>query len=302
MSDLLLRRRLMMVGGSPTPPTPIVLQPFSVGANKQVYFSPGNLQWSATNGGTTSTTHATADGLGAAGTWRFAENQWDYVGDASQGTVYGVGGDSTIKCNNANVSQIYQGWIDLIYWGTSGYNGKQPYQASSVSGNNDISGTNYDWGVYNAIYNPKTHTTDPAGTWRILTNDEFVYIFNTRSTTSGVRYAKAQVNGSNGLIIVPDEWTTHTYTLNSTNTTGANYSTNVISLNDWNVLEEAGCVFLPAAGHRTANINSFGNYWSGTANAYNNSYIAVFTNTAFVQSYNNPRGSGISVRLVRDVI
>ena len=49
-------------------------QPFSVSATKKVLFSPGNLQWSATGGGTTATTHAVAGGGTAEGTWRFAEH------------------------------------------------------------------------------------------------------------------------------------------------------------------------------------------------------------------------------------
>ncbi len=64
---------------------------FSVSATDSVLFSPGNLQWSATG------SHAVAGGGTAAGTWRFALNQWDMIGAA-----------------NSNVSSTYTGWIDLI--------------------------------------------------------------------------------------------------------------------------------------------------------------------------------------------
>lgn len=53
---------------------------FSVSDTQKVYFSPGNLQWSATNGGSTPTSHAVAYNDTAAGTWRFAPNQWDTIG------------------------------------------------------------------------------------------------------------------------------------------------------------------------------------------------------------------------------
>ncbi|MBO4740283.1 MAG: hypothetical protein J5605_01425, partial [Bacteroidales bacterium] len=264
---------------------------FSVSAGTSVFFSPGNLQWSAKNGGSTATTHTVAGGGTAAGTWRFAPNQWDTIGTA-----------------NSLISDTNSGWIDLFGWGTSGYNSKYPYMTSTTysdygNGNSNISGTNYDWGVYNAIYNPKTSTTDAPGTWRTLTQAEWEYLLNTRSTTSGIRYAKATVNGVSGLIIVPDNWSTSTYALNSTNTTGAAYTTNVITSAQWTTLENAGCAFLPAAGNRygasVGNVGSNGYYWSAT---YDNSFYAYglnFSSGSVFPSNNRNRYDGQSVRLVR---
>ena len=263
---------------------------FSVSANDSVLFSPGNLQWSATNGGNSATTHTVAGGGTAEGTWRFAPNQWD-----------------TIGANNKNISSTYSKWIDLFGWGTSGYNNKYPYMTSTTNsaygnGNNNISGTNYDWGVYNAIYNPKTQTTDAPGTWRTLTKDEWDYLIFTRTTSSGIRYAKATVNGVKGLILVPDSWSTSTYNLNSTNTQDAAYTTNVITSTQWTSLENAGCVFLPAAGSRNGtsggNVGSFGCYWS--ANKFGielaNTWCFDSEYVTYDASY---RYLGLSVRLVR---
>ncbi|MBP5759685.1 MAG: T9SS type A sorting domain-containing protein [Bacteroidales bacterium] len=269
-----------------TPPNP-----FSVSANTQVYFSPSNLQWSATNGGSTATTHTVAGGGTAAGTWRFAPNQWDTIGAA-----------------NSNISSSYSSWIDLFGWGTSGYNSKYPYTSimdvsDYVNTDANISGTNYDWGVYNAIYNPKTSTTDAPGTWRTLTNAEWDYLINTRSTTSGIRYAKATVNGVCGLILVPDNWLASTYALDSTNTSYAAYTSNVISEAQWTTLENAGCAFLPAAGHRHGTsvygVGSIGGYWSAT---YSTRTLAC--GPCFDSGYLGPMDSGfryygLSVRLVR---
>ena len=70
------------------------------------------------------------------------------------------------------------------------------------------SSANYDWG-YNAISNAGNQ--ENSG-WRTLTNGEWSYLLMTRSTASGIRYAKAQVNGINGVILLPDNWnnsTTH---------------------------------------------------------------------------------------------
>ena len=265
---------------------------FSVSSSTRVVFSPGNLQWSAKNGGSTATTHTVVGGGTAAGTWRFAPNQWD-----------------TIGAGNRNISSSYSGWIDLFGWGTSGYNNKYPYMTSTTSadygnGNSNISGTNYDWGVYNAIYNPKTSTTDAPGTWRTLTNAEWTYLIDTRSTTSGIRYAKATVNGVPGMIIVPDNWSTSTYALNSTNTTGAAFTTNVITSAQWTTLENAGCAFLPAAGSRYGtsvfNVGSYGYYWSGTYYDSDRAYGLYFGSGGVDPSYGSYyRCHGRSVRLVR---
>ena len=281
---------------------------YSVSATKKVLFSPGNLQWSSTNGGSSATTHAVAGGgtVGVAGTWRFAEHQWDYVGDATNGNVSANG----VKCNNANVSSTYQGWIDLFGWGTSGYNNKYPSMTSTTAtdygdGNNDIAGTNYDWGVYNEIYNPKTNTTDAPGTWYTLTSAEWDYLIFTRSTSSGIRYAKATVHNVQGLIIVPDNWISSTYTLNSPNTSSAAFNSNNISAPDWtDIFEPAGCTFLPAAGWREGTslegVNSRGRYWSA---AYYDSGSArrLYFDSGSVgtDTYGN-RKHGRSVRLVKD--
>ena len=284
---------------------------FSVSASTRVLFSPGNLQWSATGGGSTATTHTVAGGGTAAGTWRFAPNQWDAIGSA-----------------NSNISSSCSGWIDLFGWGTSGYHDSgdqyntnyQPYSTSAATVNNtynfygygpstnmtnpDISGTNYDWGVYNAIYNPRAQTTDAPGTWRTLTYAEWSYLINTRSTTSGIRYAKATVNGVPGLIIVPDNWSATTYALNSTNTVGAAYTTNVITSAQWTTLETAGCAFLPAAGLRNgtlvSSVGSYGYCWSASYDNSSNAYGLYFV-SGHVSAASGNRCYGRSVRLVMDV-
>ena len=207
---------------------------FSVSSNKKVQFSQGNLQYQASTR-----------------TWRFAEHQWDIIGDA-----------------NKNISSSYSGWIDLFGWGTSGYNGKNPWMTSTTStdygnGERDIAGTNYDWGVNNTISN------GGGKSWRTLTRDEWVYVFNTRSTSSGIRYAKATVNGVNGVILLPDNWSSSNYSLSDTNSSGASYSSNRISQSDWtNRLEANGAVFLPAAGYRGGtrvnDVGSSGYYWSAS--------------------------------------
>jgi|GEM_PF-753094 len=171
-------------------------------------------------------------------TWRFAEHQWDMIGGA-----------------NSNISSSYSGWIDLFGWGT----GNNPTKSST---SNSDYGTFSDWGN-NAISN------GGGKSWFTLTNDEWVYVFDKRSTSSGIRYAKATVNGVNGVILLPDNWSSSNYNLSNTNKTDASFNSNKISQTEWvNKFEANGAVFLPAAGFRYGTdvdlVGSYGYFWSAT--------------------------------------
>jgi len=212
---------------------------FSVSSTKQVYFSLGNLQ-------------ATYDG--SSWTWAFAENQWDYIGNAAGNT--------------------------------------------SINGNGtDSEALKSDWG----------NTISDGYTWFTLTSAEWTYLFNTRTTTSGVRYAKATVNGKSGVILLPDDWSTSYYSLSSTNTANAVYTTNSITSTDWtNRLEAHGAVFLPAAGYReqasVSNAGSSGSYWSSSSASYRTSANRVLLQSGSLNPASSDyRYCGSSVRLVRQV-
>ncbi len=205
---------------------------FSVSAAKQISFAMGNLQYQASTD-----------------TWRFAENQYDVIGE-----------------DNKNISSSYSGWIDLFGWGTSGYRKKYPYMTSTDysdygDGENDIAGTDYDWGVYNAISNGG----NKAGMWRTLTYDEWYYLFDTRTNAKNLR-GRATVNGQTGYILLPDGWSTPsgmTFTANF-----GDFTTNRYSASEWSKMEYAGAVFFPCAGSRfgtdVSYVGSYGYYWSST--------------------------------------
>lgn len=286
-------------------PTGAINGKFTLNANgDQVYFSQGNLQYQASTN-----------------TWRFAENQYDIIGHA-----------------NSNISPTYDGWIDLFGWGTSGWdNGNvyyQPYDYERLTewnagdfayGYGPTDGTNYnydltgayanaDWGVYNAIINGG----NVPNQWRTLTSSEWYWLFETRSTPSGIRYAKAVVNEANGIILLPDNWNTSIYGLNYTNRSDAPYYTNVITLSEWAMMEANGAIFLAAAGGRyngsvsvsyvnNNGVGSNGAYWS-SSKYYNGLYYDIYyaRNIAFGSDFfgssgNGTRYSGISVRLVCNV-
>ena len=198
-----------------------LLNRYSVSPGKKVQFSKGNLQYQASTK-----------------TWRFAANQWDYIGEA-----------------NKNISSSYSGWIDLFGWGT----GNNP---TNTSMNADDYAKFNDWGK-NTITNGRNKK------WRTLTKDEWVYLMDRRQTDSGVRFALAIVNDVPGIVLLPDNWARTKYSLNNVNNLGSNYESNHISKNDWvNKLEPNGAIFLPAAGSRYGTTvqspRVSAQYWSST--------------------------------------
>ena len=258
-------------------PDGIINGKFSVSASQKVYFSKGNLQYQPSTC-----------------LWRFAEHQYDYIGNA-----------------NSDIGQYYANWIDLFGWGTSdfahGATCYQPYSTSqnyndylaygSASANlNDQTGL-ADWGV-NAISNGGNETR----VWRTLTKDEWSYLLTSRSTSSGKRYAKAEVAGKNGLIILPDDWSNSTYTLNNANSGSASFSDNVISSSAWSTLETAGAVFLPAAGSRAgtsvSGTGTSGYYWSSSCQNPTYAYLLSFNENSLSPYQGDFRYYGQSVRVV----
>ncbi len=202
----------------------IITGVFSVSESKIVAFSKGNLQYRPSDG-----------------KWRFAGHQWDYG-------------------NN--------GWLDLFGWGTSGVNPGngnyyQPWETASDKNygpDADLTRTN-DWGVNIRAFEyfrPK----EVDGEFRTMTEAEWTYLLDTRTTKSGHRWFTGTLKwGQNagestaGLFLLPDKFVWHEsygpeptdaqydhvttgYTVN--NTVGARFDK----------LEAAGVVFIPYAGQR----------------------------------------------------
>ena len=265
---------------------------FSVSADKKVYFSPGNLQYQASTN-----------------TWRFAENQWDFVGTQTPDR-YGNSGGTVNGSDNANISENYDGWIDLFGWGTSGYNSKNPYMTSTENsdygdGSNNIAGTNYDWGGYNAISNGGNQ----AGMWRTLTYDEWDYLLVARADASS-KCGIAIVNNVNGFVLLPDDWTLPTGVTFTSGTYG-DYTQNNYSAEDWSKMEVNGAVFLPAAGctigASVEGVGSEGSYWSSSAFydieafSYDYSRYGFGDDMTGLTLFQSERFDRSSVRLVGDV-
>lgn len=284
-----------------------VQKPFSVSATKQVYFSPGNLWYQASDNGEAS----------GQSTFKFAEKQYDIVG----------------KAGNEAVSATNTGWIDLFPWGTSGYKtAYQPYTRGSdynETGMHVPSMTgeyaNLDWGVYNPISNGGNQ----AGLWRTLTSDEWDYLLRKRSVAFKMR-APARVNGIAGIVLLPDDWTTtpagltFNTTYSGTVPSGNDiyvYETNTYSAAEWSQMEAQGAVFLPSTGtcyddgsweyengSSTVTNKYIGiRYWTATAKSSGNDtkYALYTTNGGYnggtIETTTNPSGKRpASVRLAQD--
>ena len=263
---------------------------FSVSNSKQVYFSQGNLQYI---------------GSSSKPYWKFAENQWDYLGTSTgQNSSYqdvdrDLFGWGTSGWNNGNV---YFQPYDYEYFG-SGWNiglGYGPTDGSYYCYNLTGIYADADWGVYNPISNGGNQPNQ----WRTLTNEEWLYVFYFRSTVSGIRYAKAQVNNVNGVILLPDDWDVTYFTLYNTDLEYASFNSNIINNTQWNVMEQHGAVFLPAAGYRDGtsvnDVCSHGCYWSTSYYTSSHSFGLCITDFSLIpDSQCHPyRYYGRSVRLV----
>lgn len=249
-----------------------VAYPISISSTKKVYFSPGNLQYQAMSN-----------------TWRFAEHQYEYVGNSILGNVY----DGDEKCDNTKISTTYSGWIDLFGWGTGAnptLHSKDPNHYASFT----------DWGSNIIYYYGKQ---SPKNSWRTPEKDDWKYIIKER-TNAAKLHGNATVNGVEGLVLLPDAWQ---FSSSLPFTGGATeYTANVITLAKWQQMEQMGAVFLPAAGTREeTNMRSMGSgcYWSsklmGAYSAY--AYYLWFWTDRIGPEDGGFRYDGNSVRLVQDI-
>ena len=250
---------------------------FSVSSSKQVTFSPGNLQYTQSTN-----------------TWSFAENQWDYIGTDN---VTGGSVSSDPKYGDSKEGTALADKVDLFGWSTSATN----FGVSTSKDYDDYSGSFVDWGT-NKIGN------DAPNTWRTLSYYEWDYLFNTRPNASSLK-GVAQVNGVNGLILLPDNWICPagvTFKSGFHSNYGVDYyaTYQTFTAAEWSKLESAGAVFLPAAGCRYGSgvrrVQNYGEYWSATAFSSNVANCLFFVSDE-AYMHNLYRNEGQSVRLVKNL-
>ena len=292
MKKFLLSMAIVAIAGAgtqasaQTAPANAINGKFSVAADKQVYFSQGNLQY----------TQSTA-------TWAFAEHQYDMIGtdNVTGGTVSHDAADGDEVFGEALADKIdlfgWSGSTAAVQWGVG------------ISGNaTDYSGDFVDWGS-------NTIGTDAPNTWRTLTRDEWEYVLSKRpdaSTKRGVARINLSSDGTvyaNGLILLPDTWTAPAGITFKSGVAGkrslqayADYQT--FTLSEWQQLESAGAVFLPAAGMRSTKQVLYAHQevtlW--TATYYDATDVGqVDADSRSIGTYRSERYYGRTVRLVQDV-
>lgn len=210
--------------------------------------------------------------------WRFAEHQYDIIGK-----------------NNARIDANYAGWIDLFGWGT-----RVPTNSTTHASSY---GEFIEWGGY-AI------GADKPRTWRTLTQEEWTYLLEGRPNATKL-CGMAEVAGVNGLILLPDIWTTPPTVIFKSGVcadAGDKYFAQhqTISEEQWLLMEAAGAVFLPAAGYRYEKdvlfVESVGRYWSSTPSVETAAAAALFFYSIELMPHNfDNRCRGLSVRLVKDI-
>ena len=149
------------------------------------------------------------------------------------------------------------------------------------------------WNGETPFFAEKNFTVNGYNGWSVLTggqNGEWNYLLNSRKTaySDNRRYAAVKVNGMAGLLIFPDDFSSwpsgagtepQTFNTKSSNWNGKNYT-----VAEFDVLQNNGCVFLPAAGYRygydSSNydkeyvdyVGTDGYYWSASLDNYKNSF------------------------------
>ena len=258
---------------------------FSVSATKQVRFSKGNLQY----------TQSTQ-------TWSFAEHQYDMLGtDNVDGGTVQINSDYGYYYKDGNTLADK---IDLFGW--SGSTGSAKWGIGTSTSNSDYSGDFVDWG---------TNIGD-GKTWYTLSYAEWNYLRYSRTNASNlVGVARINLNAdgteyANGLVLLPDNWTcpagvTFKSGFASKYSVQAYADYQTFTVSDWQKLEAAGAVFLPASGLRYGSnvyyVQSYGIYWSATPIDSDYAHGFFFTSYDTLSGDFN-RYNEQAVRLVQDLI
>lgn len=263
-------------------------------SNKKVVFAPGNLYAKKEN---------------STWKWYFYDKQYKF-NSLSMPNISTSGGIRTTTTGDTE--------IDLFCWG---------YSSNSTQYNDGSSNSSFnEWGNISGL-----PAAPYSGRWRTLTKAEWGWLLGpsssptpgtncrTSSEVNGIanaRYLKCKVNDGTryvyGLMIFPDTffWPTGTdapslpnpsyindYDLTWENVPG-------YSSSQFEALEAAGVVFLPAAGYRQGTsvkyVGTSGMYWSSTYDDSSKAYYLDFLSDDLLPNNSFVRTLGLSVRLVSD--
>jgi len=251
---------------------------FSIGENRQIQFSQGNLQY-----------------LGETKTWRFADHQYDYLGET-----------------NKNISEGYIDWIDLFGWGT----GNNPSNASAASEDYSVFvdwGVNK---ISNGGNEENLWRTLSRAEWQYLCftrpNADKLFGLGRVNEINGVILLPDAWKLPNGVAFLAGTSVGMDKSENAyfDNNKDYHFCDNTYTIEEWSVMEKAGAIFLPAAGERDKKhnkieiiyLNQNGVYWTSTPGSNDNYASEIYFDYYYFYTTNGIwRSSGQSVRLVHDV-
>lgn len=242
---------------------------FSVGPGRYVRFTKGNLQYQASTG-----------------LWRFAERQYHIIG----------------LDNSRLLFSSYKGWIDLFGWSTPA----TTFGVATSKNYDDYTGEFRDWGQNNIGGNA-------VGSFRTLSRVEWEYLLSKRADAKN-KYATGCIQLADdkyvcGCFFLPDTWTLPdgcSFNPGVSNQSDVVYSKNTYSLAQWAAMEQAGAIFLPAAGYRRGTSVEgvdpvgYGSYWSAN-NSFSKCAWGISAYDSIVTMGYLYRADGRSVRLVQDI-
>jgi hypothetical protein len=184
---------------------------FSMGENYQVQFSKGMLQY-----------------LAYKDLWRFAKTQYDIIDKSYQDYwMYPP-----------------KGWADKFEHGAVNEREPEcPYYYLSQGYSYDYVELAQVTGA-NAIHNGG----NKKNLWSTPSNDEWRYLTTVRERADSL-YSKGNVNGIDGYIFLPDDWSFSTDS--SFKPKAENCSANVYDKKAWEKMESLGAVFMPCASYWT---------------------------------------------------
>lgn len=222
---------------------------FSVSATQKVSFSKGNLLLVSHQQSSQNNIYTTTD------VYKFANHQYD---------------------RNEGTNPTYDKW--LFEWGTSSEAPSMFTRWKNYTDNTH----NHTGSIQNDTY------TD----WRCLTKAEWDYLLkysnhrmsyynkygDLQPSTINRCFTLGKVNNVKGMIIFPDVFywplDEKEATFDRSTYTSWGGATNSYTLDQWKILEGAGCVFLPTTGRKRNNYNTpdkiddYGLYWSSSVKDY----------------------------------